>query len=274
MYLISYGCSVSIAGPTAFRIAWAIQAVPGLVLGSSLFFFPESPRWLASKDRWDECIDTLAHLHGGGDRESPVVLAEIDEVREAAAVAAASKDLGYLGLFAPGMWFRTLTGVSAQVWQQLLGGNVMLYYIVYIFEMAGEGGNAGLTSAIIQYVIFLVTTGGVLPFVDRVGRRPLLSKCRPFPCLVLVYTILTLYPVRYSLRRNMLLCVALHCWRAHGILRPSCRIYRRQLDTEIRDLESRRGEGNHCDVLHLRSSLRNDLGKFPLLFPVGCCAES
>lgn len=40
--------------------------------------------------------------------------------------------------------------------------------------MAGEGGNAGLTSAIIQYVIFLVTTGGILPFVDRFGRRPLL----------------------------------------------------------------------------------------------------
>lgn len=174
MYLISYGCSTSIAGPSAFRIAWGIQAVPGIILGLSLFFFPESPRWLASKDRWDECIYNLAHLHGGGDTESPVVLAELDEVREAAAVAAASKDLGYMGLVAPNMWFRTLTGVSAQVWQQLLGGNVMLYYIVYIFQMAGQGGNSSLTSAIIQYVIFLVTTGGVLPIIDRFGRRPLL----------------------------------------------------------------------------------------------------
>lgn len=42
--------------------------------------------------------------------------------------------------------------------------------------MAGQGGNSGLTSAIIQYVIFLVTTGGVLPVIDRVGRRTLLSK--------------------------------------------------------------------------------------------------
>lgn len=182
MYLISYGCSVSISGPTAFRVAWGIQAVPGIVLGVSLFFFPESPRWLASKDRWEECIDTLAHLHAGGDRESPVVLAELDEVREAARIASESKDLGYMGLIGPKMWFRTLTGVSAQVWQQLLGGNVMLYYIVYIFDMAGQGGNAGLTSAIIQYVIFLVTTGGVLPFIDRVGRRPLLSR---FPRQVL-----------------------------------------------------------------------------------------
>lgn len=31
-----------------------------------------------------------------------------------------------------------------------------------------------MTSSIIQYVIFLVTTGLVLPFIDRIGRRWLL----------------------------------------------------------------------------------------------------
>ena len=50
----------------------------------------------------------------------------------------------------------------------------MLYYLVYIFNMAGMTGNTALTSSIIQYVIFLVTTGIVLPYIDRLGRRPLL----------------------------------------------------------------------------------------------------
>lgn len=49
-----------------------------------------------------------------------------------------------------------------------------MYYVVYIFEMAGLSGNANLTSSIIQYVIFLATTGMMLPFIDRVGRRQLL----------------------------------------------------------------------------------------------------
>lgn len=44
----------------------------------------------------------------------------------------------------------------------------------YVFNMAGMTGNAALTSSIIQYVIFLVTTGAMLPIIDRVGRRPLL----------------------------------------------------------------------------------------------------
>lgn len=136
MYLISYGCYVSIHRPSAFQIAWGLQAVPGVVLFASLFFFPESPRWLASKDRCEECHEVLADLHAKGNRDNVEVLAKLEEVREAAKIAAESKEIGYLGLFALKMWKRTFVGVSAQVWQQLLGGNVMLYYLVYIFWLA------------------------------------------------------------------------------------------------------------------------------------------
>ena len=40
--------------------------------------------------------------------------------------------------------------------------------------MAGLTGNTTLYSSAIQYVIFLVTTGIILPYIDRVGRRTLL----------------------------------------------------------------------------------------------------
>lgn len=140
MYLISYGCVRGVEGPSAFRISWGIQAVPGLLLFIAMFFFPESPRWLANKDRWEETHEVLARLHAGGDRSDPVVIAELEEVREAVRVASESKDIGYLGLFAPGVWQRTLIGVSVQIWQQLLGGNIMMYYVVYIFNMAGKVG--------------------------------------------------------------------------------------------------------------------------------------
>ena len=32
---------------------------------------------------------------------------------------------------------RTMCGTSVQMWQQLVGGNVMMYYVVYVFSMAG-----------------------------------------------------------------------------------------------------------------------------------------
>lgn len=137
MYLISYGCSVGVEGPAAFRIAWGVQGIPAVVLLGSLFFFPESPRWLAGRERWEECLEILANLHGKGDRNSPDVQVEFEEVQEAARIAHEAKNVTFAALWGPTMWRRTLCGMSVQMWQQLLGGNVAMYYIVYIFQMAG-----------------------------------------------------------------------------------------------------------------------------------------
>lgn len=60
----------------------------------------------------------------------------------------------------------------------------MLYYLVYIFNMAGLGGNTALTSSIIQYAIFVITTGGMLPIMDRVGRRFLLLSGAAICCVL------------------------------------------------------------------------------------------
>ena len=49
----------------------------------------------------------------------------------------------------------------------------MMYYIVYVFQMAGLTGNVNLYSSSIQYVIFLVTTAVTLALIDKIGRRPL-----------------------------------------------------------------------------------------------------
>ncbi|KAL5337464.1 general substrate transporter [Aspergillus crustosus] len=188
MYLISYGCGKGLTGSSAFRVAWGVQAIPGLILLLALPFFPESPRWLATQERWEEALDILADIHGKGNRNDPVVQVEFEEVKEAARVAHASKDVTFLALFGPGMWKRTLCGVSVQVWQQLLGGNVAMYYVVWIFQMAGMGGDTSLYSSIIQYVIFLVTTGLVLPYIDRIGRRLLLIS-GAIACMALHFAI-------------------------------------------------------------------------------------
>ena len=129
MYLISYACVKTIDTEAAFRIAWGVQGIPGAILFTSLLFFPESPRWLAGRERWEEVHEILAHLHGKGDLQDPVVLAELEEVKDAARIAHEAKGVSFFGLFGPGIWKRTLVGCSVQVWQQLFGGNVQLYYL-------------------------------------------------------------------------------------------------------------------------------------------------
>lgn len=50
----------------------------------------------------------------------------------------------------------------------------MMYYITYVFGMAGYSGNANLLASSIQYIINVVMTIPALIWVDRWGRRPTL----------------------------------------------------------------------------------------------------
>lgn len=59
MFYISYGCSF-MSGAAAFRIPWGLQMLPAIFLFAAMMFLPESPRWLAKKDRWEEAVNVLA----------------------------------------------------------------------------------------------------------------------------------------------------------------------------------------------------------------------
>ncbi|GMG32753.1 unnamed protein product [Ambrosiozyma monospora] len=169
MYYIGYGCSF-IKSNASFRIPWGLQMIPAVLLVIFLPICPESPRWLASKGRWDECHEILAKIHAGGNKEDPLVLAEMLEIREVVELEK-SQTTSYLTLFNKKNWYRSHVGIFSQVWQQLVGGNVMMYYVVYVFQMAGLTGSVNLISSSIQYVIFLVFTFPVIFFIDRTGRR-------------------------------------------------------------------------------------------------------
>jgi hypothetical protein len=80
MYFVTYGTSF-LDGNISFRLPWGLQVVPALVLMVCIPMMPRSPRWLAGKDRWEEAIDVLAGLHSKGDKQHPLVLAEVEEIR-------------------------------------------------------------------------------------------------------------------------------------------------------------------------------------------------
>ncbi|PSS13107.1 hypothetical protein M430DRAFT_265027 [Amorphotheca resinae ATCC 22711] len=172
MFYISYGCSY-IDGTAAFRLPWGLQMLPAIFLLGAMTFLPESPRWLAKHDRWEEAVSVLALVHAGGDVNSPFVHKEVEEIREVVEFERANADVTYWELLKPNMINRTHIGVFCQIWSQLTGMNVMMYYITYIFTMAGVGSNVLLPSSI-QFVINVVMTVPALLFVDRWGRRPTL----------------------------------------------------------------------------------------------------
>lgn len=135
MFFIGYGCG-SIKGAASFRTAWALQYVPCVLLMIGLPFLPRSPRWLAKMDRSEEAIITLARIQANGDINDPLVVAEWEEITTVLA-AERSALPGWRKFIYNGMWRRTATGFTVQAWQQLSGANIMTYYVVYVFQMAG-----------------------------------------------------------------------------------------------------------------------------------------
>jgi len=178
-YFIQYGASFTGGGVNnphqkamAFRIPWGVQIVPAFILVIGLFFFPRSPRWLASKDRWEEALRVLADVHGGGDTSNAAVLAEYSEIEEAIREERTQANTSWAELVKPRIFKRVFLGMSIQMWSQLCGMNVMMYYIVYVMQGAGIGDP--LLTASIQYIINVVMTLPAIIWIDRLGRRPAL----------------------------------------------------------------------------------------------------
>lgn len=126
MFYISYGCSF-ISGTGAFRAPWALQMIPAILLFFGMMFLPESPRWLARKDRWEESLAVLTLTHGKGDPNHPWVAKEFEEIKAYCEFERQNADVTYWELFYPNMINRTHIGVFTQIWSQLTGMNVMMY---------------------------------------------------------------------------------------------------------------------------------------------------
>jgi SP family galactose:H+ symporter-like MFS transporter len=68
-----------------------------------------------------------------------------------------------------------LLGVVLQVFQQLTGINVVMYYAPRIFELAGFATHEQqLWATVIVGLVNVIATFGAIAFVDRWGRKPIL----------------------------------------------------------------------------------------------------
>ncbi|KAM5544035.1 hypothetical protein V8D89_002221 [Ganoderma adspersum] len=173
-YFVQFGCSY-IDGVASFRIPWGLQMIPAIILSLGMLLFPESPRWLVDHDREVEALEILADLHGKGDPKNELVQLEFAEIKEQVRFERTEGAKSYLDLFKPGIFRRVFLGASLQIWSQLSGMNIMMYYIVYVFQGAGLTGRRGnLIADAVQYVLNVVFTIPAILYIDKWGRRPML----------------------------------------------------------------------------------------------------
>ncbi|KAI7850476.1 general substrate transporter [Circinella umbellata] len=171
-FWIQYGAQFT-DGTAAFRIPWGIQGVPAVILLSGMWAFPHSPRWLADKGRMDEAIQVLAEIHGEGDVHHPRVQMEIQEIEAVIRFDKEQASHRYADIFKPQYTYRAFLGIALQIWQQLTGMNIIMFYVVLLFEQAGVGDSqeSTLVSSGINYVVNVVMTVPAILWVDKWGRR-------------------------------------------------------------------------------------------------------
>jgi sugar porter (SP) family MFS transporter len=152
----------------------AISFFPSLVILASVFFLPESPRWLVRVNRTDEATANLAALRGT-QPEDAAVQVEISGIERSFEITAQSKGV-LREIFSKNdderLLYRFCLCIVLQFFQQMCGGNLISVYASTIFEenlnlgssMSKILGACTLTWKFLCCFIAFFT-------IDRLGRR-------------------------------------------------------------------------------------------------------
>lgn len=123
-------------GEVSWRLPFALQLPSALLLGAMIQFFPYSPRWLAMKDRYEDCLASLCKLRKLPPTDERVqaeyrgILAEVkfqalmQERRHPGLTGVRIEIAQWLDLFSMKRWRRTAAGAGVAFFQQLHGVNV------------------------------------------------------------------------------------------------------------------------------------------------------
>jgi MFS transporter, SP family, sugar:H+ symporter len=158
------------AGIEAWRWMYLMQAIPAAIFLVALFFIPESPRYLVSKNRDEEAGGVLTSLFG-----ADVAKAKLAEIRASFSVDHRPRlsDVlapgGFLGI-RPIVW----VGIMLAVFQQLVGINVIFYYGATLWQLAGFTENDSLLINIGSGAVSIAACFITIALVDKIGRKPLL----------------------------------------------------------------------------------------------------
>lgn len=160
----------------AWRTIALIQAAPALIQVIFIYWIPESPRWLMSRERYDKAFNILAYYHAGGNRNNPTVLFEFQEIKDTIDLEFLFKRGGSYVDFVktPGNRYRLMILVSLGVISQYSGNALFSNYSNLIYESAGvrnQTQKIALDAG--QNVLKLVVAVVSAMFIDKVGRRPL-----------------------------------------------------------------------------------------------------
>lgn len=197
-YWIDYGASYGSAD-LSWRFPIAFQTVFALILVLGMIWLPESPRWLLTRERYDEGETVIAALRGleRDDKETQLQKRIImDSIR--ASGYAGRKGTPFKAVFTGGKtqhFRRMMLGVSSQFMQQVGGCNAVIYYFPILFETSiHQSHNISLLLGGVNMIVYAIFATVSWFIIERVGRRKLFLWGTVGQCLSMVLVFSCLIP--------------------------------------------------------------------------------
>ena len=149
----------------SWRTMLTVIAIPAVILLITVFALPESPRWLATKERFSEAEDVLCRLHG----DIMEAHSELANIKETLKI----KQAGW-SLFKVNKNVRRVVflGILLQAMVQLTGFNIIMYYSPKILSLAGFATTEEqMIGTVINGVVFVLSTFIAIGMIDKRGRK-------------------------------------------------------------------------------------------------------
>lgn len=158
---IANGQTIEWINEVGWRRMFLSESIPAGLFGLLLLFVPETPRYLALKNKEDEALVILEKINGT--TKAKEILNDIKNTVE----SHSGKLFSYGKLV-------IIIGILLSVFQQFVGINVALYYAPRIFESMGAAKDASMMQTIVMGLVNVVFTVVAILTVDKWGRKPLL----------------------------------------------------------------------------------------------------
>jgi MFS family permease len=180
-----------VGGNWSWRIICIVMAAPALGCIISLFFIPESPRWLISRNREEEALNVLAKFHGNGDKTHPFVVAEYREIKTTIALEQENKFETYRAwwkafIAKKSNHYRAYILLTLGIFEQTVGSSIISYYLSDVLKLAGVTDEKSQFSINIgqNCVAFVSALIGIC-LLDKIGRVKMLVGGSAFCAAVL-----------------------------------------------------------------------------------------
>ena len=156
-------------GMPAWRWMFLVGVLPAVVYAVLAVLIPESPRYLVLAGKDEKAAEVLGRVTGVAEPQSKV--REIRETLRKEHKSSFSDLRGPRFGLHPLVW----VGIAMAAFQQLVGINAIFYYSTTLWQSVGFSESDSFTTSVITAGVNVVMTVVSMLFVDRVGRRRLLS---------------------------------------------------------------------------------------------------